>query len=66
MVRSRQGGLIRMFGRRYRASHGIRREFAFHTTKAIVSAFIAEVNGQEPTKIRTVIEDRQHHGERVD
>ena len=57
---------IKMFRPHYRASEGIRKEFAWHTTAAIVRAFIAEVNGQKPTPIYTVTEDRQRHGQRVD
>lgn len=57
---------IKMFGRHYRASEGIRKEFAWHTTAAIVRAFIAEVNGQKPAPIYTDTEDRQRHGQRVD
>jgi len=57
---------IKMFGRHYRASEGIRKEFAWTTTAAIVRAFIAEVNGQKPAPIYTVTEDRQRHGQRAD
>jgi len=57
---------IRMFGPDYTAHEGIRKEFAWHTTAAIVRAFIAEVNGQKPAPIYTVTEDRQRHGQRVD
>jgi hypothetical protein len=57
---------IKMFRPQYRASEGIRKEFAWHTTAAIVRAFIAEVNGQKPAPIYTVTEDRQRHGQRVD
>lgn len=57
---------IKMFGRHYRAHEGIRKEFAWHTTAAIVRAFIAEVNGQKPAPIYTNTEDRQRHGQRVD
>jgi len=57
---------IKMFGPHYRAIEGIRKEFAWHTTAAIVRAFIAEVNGQKPAPIYTVTEDRQRHGQRVD
>lgn len=57
---------IRMFGPPYRAIEGIRKEFAFSTTEAIVSVFAAEVNNQEPARIFTVIEDRQRLGQRVD
>ncbi len=57
---------IRMFGPRYRAGEGVRKEFAFSTTKAIVSVFAAEVNGQKPARILTVTEDREKHGQRID
>lgn len=57
---------IRMFGARYTAHAGIRKEFAWHTTEAIVSVFAAEINGQEPARIYTVTEERQEHGQRVD
>ena len=42
---------IEMFVPHYRAIEGIRKEFAWHTTAAIVNAFVAEVNGQEPEAI---------------
>ncbi len=57
---------IRMFGRRYTASPGIRKEFAWSTTAAIVRKFTAEVNGQKPEPIYTDTEARESHGERVD
>lgn len=57
---------IKMFGSHYRAGEGIRKEFAWSTTAAIVRAFIAEVNGQKPAPIYTVTEERQCHGQRVD
>jgi hypothetical protein len=57
---------IRSFGPRYSAHEGIRKEFAWHTTAAIVKEFIAEVNGQKPMPIYTVTEVRQSHGQRVD
>lgn len=57
---------IEMFVPHYRAIEGIRKEFAWHTTAAIVRAFIAEVNGQKPAPIYTVTEDRQRHRQRVD
>lgn len=57
---------IKMFRPHYRAHEGIRKEFAWNTTAAIVRAFIAEVNGQKPMPIYTVTEDRQRHGQRVD
>jgi hypothetical protein len=57
---------IRSFGPRYSAHEGIRKEFAWNTTAAIVRAFITEVNGQKPMPIYTVTEARQSHGQRVD
>lgn len=57
---------IKRFGPGYTASAGIRKEFAWHTTAAIVREFVAEVNGQEPAPIHTVTEARQRHGQRVD
>ena len=57
---------IKMFGPDYTAGEGIRKEFAWTTTAAIVRAFIAEVNGQKPAQIYTVTEDRERHGQRVD
>ena len=57
---------IKMFGPDYIAGEGIRKEFAWTTTAAIVRAFIAEVNGQKPAPIYTVTEERQFHGQRVD
>ncbi len=48
---------IRMFGPNYRAGEGIRKEFAWTTTAALVRAFIAEVNGQKPAPIPTLTED---------
>jgi len=50
----------------YKAGEGIRKEFAWSTTAAIVNAFIAEVNNQEPKKISTVTEERQRNGQRID
>jgi hypothetical protein len=50
----------------YTAHEGIRKEFAWHTTAAIVRAFIADVNGQKSVPIYTVTEDRQRHGQRTD
>jgi len=57
---------IKMFGRDYTAHEGIRKEFAWHTTAAIVRAFMADVNGQKSASIYTVTEDRQFHGQRTD
>ena len=57
---------IRMFGANYTAHEGIRKEFAWHTTEAIVSVFAAEINAQEPARIYTVTESREKHGQRTD
>ena len=57
---------IKIFPPHYRAGEGVRKEFAWHTTAAIVKAFIAEVNGQKAAPIRTVTEARQRHGDRTD
>ena len=57
---------IKMFGREYTAHDGIRKEFAWHTTAAIVRSFMTDVNGQKTAPIYTVTEDRQFHGQRTD
>ena len=57
---------IRMFGPNYRAGEGIRKQFAFSTTEAIVSVFAAEVNGLEPARVLIEIGDREKHGQRID
>ena len=57
---------IKHFPSYYIAHEGIRKEFAWHTTAAIVRAFIAEVNGQKLAPIYTQTEARQRHGQRVD
>ena len=57
---------IKMFGRDYTAHEGIRKEFAWHTTAAIVRAFMLDVNTQKSAPIYTVTEDRQFHGQRTD
>ena len=48
------------------AGDGIRKEFAWHTTAAIVRKFVMEVNGQKLAPIYTFIEAKQRHGQRVD
>lgn len=60
--------IMNMFSNKpnYKAGEGVRKEFAWHTTAAIVNAFVAEVNGQEPKEIPTVTEGRQRDGLRVD
>lgn len=57
---------IRMFGPHYRAGEGIRKEFAWHTTEAIVSPFEVEVNDHLPARIYTVTEVRQKYRQRTD
>ena len=57
---------IGMFGANYTAHEGIRKEFAWHTTAAIIRAFMADVNGQKSVPIYTVTEDRQFYGQRTD
>lgn len=57
---------IKIFPRGYSASSGIRKDFAWHTTAAIVRKFVTEVNGQKPASIYTNTEARQRHGQRVD
>ena len=57
---------IRMFGPRYVAHAGILKEFAWHTTEAIVSRFMQDVRGTESVRIYTVTEERERHGQRID
>ncbi len=57
---------IRMFGSGYTAHEGIRKEFAWHTTAAIVTAFMDDVVGQPSLPIYTVTEDRQLYRQRTD
>ena len=57
---------IQLFGPRYTAHEGIRKEFAWHTTAAIVRALMADVYGRKSAPVYTVTEDRQVHGQRVD
>lgn len=57
---------IAMYSSNYTAGEGVRKEFAWCTTAAIVNAFVAEVNDQEPTRVYKVTEERQRHGQRVD
>jgi hypothetical protein len=57
---------IRVFGSGYTAHEGIRKEFAWHTTAAIVTAFMGDVIGQSSLPIYTVTEDRQLYGQRTD
>lgn len=57
---------VAMYSSNYKAGEGVRKEFAWSTTAAIVNAFIEEVNDQQPARIYTVTEERQRHGQRVD
>ena len=50
----------------YRAHEGVIKEFAWHTTAAIVRTFMVDVNGRQSAPIYTVTEDRQRHGQRTD
>ena len=49
---------IRMFGPKYIAHDGIRKEFAWSTTAAIVQAYMADLHGRDSAPIYTVTEDR--------
>ena len=57
---------IRMFGPKYIAHDGIRKEFAWSTTAAIVQAYMADLHGKDSAPIYTVTEDRERHGQRTD
>jgi hypothetical protein len=57
---------IKVFGSRYVAHDGIRKEFAWSTTAAIVGAYMAGIHGRESAPIYTVTEDRERHGQRTD
>lgn len=50
----------------YTAHEGVRKEFAWHTTAAIVRTFILDVNGHKSAPIYTVTEDRQLYKQRTD
>lgn len=50
----------------YTAHEGIRKEFAWHTTAAIVRTFTVDVNGHESAPIYTVTEDRELYQQRTD
>ncbi len=45
------------------AHEGIRKEFAWSTTAAIVRTFMVDVNGQQSAPIYTVTEERVRHGQ---
>ena len=57
---------IKVFGPQYIAHEGIRKQFAWFTTAAIVRAFIAEINGQKSARIYRDTGARERHGQRVD
>jgi hypothetical protein len=57
---------ITMFGPRYTAHAGIRKEFAWHTTAAIVRSFVRDMTGRPSAPVYTVTEDRQANGQRID
>ena len=50
----------------YTAHEGIRKEFAWHTTAAIVRTFTLDVNGHKSAPIYTVTEDREIYQQRTD
>jgi len=50
----------------FTAHEGIRKEFAWSTTAAIVRTFMVDVNGRQSAPIYTVTEQRQSHGHRTD
>ena len=50
----------------YTAHEGIRKEFAWHTTAAIVRTFTLDVNGHKSAPIYTVTEDREVNRQRTD
>ena len=57
---------IEQFGQNYTAHEGIRKEFAWHTTAAIVRTFMADVNGKQSAPIYTVTEERQLYRQSTD
>ncbi len=50
----------------YEAFEGMKKEFAWHTTAAIVETFMLEVAGRESAPIYTATESRERHGQRTD
>ena len=50
----------------YEAFEGIKKEFAWHTTAAIVETFMLDVAGRESAPIYTATESRERHGQRTD
>ena len=50
----------------YRAHYGMRKEFAWHTTAAIVRTLMQDVYGRESAPVYTDTESRQRHGQRTD
>jgi hypothetical protein len=55
-----------MFDRGYTAHEGIRKEFAWHTSAAIVRTFMLDIVGRSSAPIYTVTEHRQANGQRTD
>ncbi len=49
----------------YTASEGVRKEFAWHTTAAIVRTFMVDVKGQQSAPIYTTHRERDRHGQRT-
>lgn len=50
----------------YTAHEGVIKEFAWHTTAAVVRTFMVDVEGRQSVPIYTVTEARQRHGQRID
>jgi hypothetical protein len=50
----------------YTASEGVRKEFAWVTTAAIVRTFMVDIKGQQSAPIHTDTEERDRHGQRTD
>ena len=52
--------------REFTTGQGMKKEFAWHTTAAIVQTFVVDVIGRESEAIHTVTEERERQGHRVD
>ena len=50
----------------FTTGHGMKKEFAWHTTAAIVRSFMVDVLGRESKPIYTVTEERERRGQRTD
>ena len=50
----------------YRADYGLRKEFAWHTTAAIVRSLMHDLYGRESAPLYTDTESRERHGQRAD